>query len=141
MKYLLLFLFIVYLPLIGMYIYQRSNKKFEDFKWGTKNRIGVWLAIVLALIVVSAKHVFPSFVQAINVGWDSYRGTNGEFAYCFSWLVALILLIFPHMVKRDNWPSNPSPMEYHDRYKCDCYWYGGLIFSIIPIHNTLILLN
>lgn len=142
MKYIYLFLFIVYLPLIGMYIYQRNNKKYENFKWGAKNRIGVWLSVFLAFILLTAKFFFPSFIYSINIGWDDYRGrSGGEFYYCTQWLVALTLLIFPHIVKRDNWSNNPTSSQYNDRFNANGYWYVGLVFSFLPVHNTWVLIN
>ena len=142
MKYFYLSLLIVYLPLTTTYIYQRKNKKYGDFKWGTKNRIGVWIAILFAITILSAKFFFPSFIYSINEGWDDYRGrSGGEFYYFFQWLIALTLLIFPHVVKRDNWSNNPTSTQYHDRFKADGYWYAGLVFSILPLRNTWVLLN
>jgi hypothetical protein len=134
-KYLNLFLFIVFIPLFCMYIYQRKNRDFQNFVWGIKNRIGVWIAVALALIVAFAEVFFPSLAYNINIGWGESRDSD-EFDYCFQWLIALTLLIFPHLVKKSYWSINPSSSEYHDRYKCSGYWYAGLGFSIIPIHTT-----
>ncbi|GAA6186355.1 hypothetical protein [Aliiglaciecola sp. NS0011-25] len=142
MKYFYLSLIIVYLPLTAIYIYQRGNKKYNDFNWGSKNRIGVWFAILFAFIILTAKLFFPSFIYAINTGWDDYRGrSGGEIFYFFQWLIALVLLIFPHVVKRDNWSNNPTSTQYNERFKANGYWYGGLVFSILPISNTWVLLN
>ncbi|KMT67058.1 hypothetical protein [Catenovulum maritimum] len=142
MKYFYLPLIIVYLPLMGMYIYQRGNRKYADFRWGVKNRIGVWFAILLALIILTAKLFFPFFVNSINIDWNDYRGRSGGEIYLFiQWLIALTLLIFPHIIKRDNWSNNPTPSQFHDRFNAHLYWYAGLIFSILPISNTLTLLN
>lgn len=141
MKYFYLFLFIVYLPLIGIYISQRNNKKYNDFEWSTKNRIGVWIAILLALLVLTSKLFFPSFAQSLNIGWEDSRGrSGGEIFYCFQWLITLVLLIFPHMIKRDNWSKNPTSTQFYDRFNAHGYWYAGLVFSILPVHNTWVLI-
>lgn len=139
MKYFYLFILIVFLPLFSIYIYQRKSPEFKDFTWSTKNRIGVWLALILALIVITAKYAFPSFVYNINTGWDAYRG-SGEVNYFFHWLIALTLLIFPHVVKKCRWSNNPTGLQYHDRFKSSGYWYSGLVFSVIPIHTTWLLI-
>lgn len=142
MKYFYLFLFIVYLPLFVMYFYQRGNDNYKNFKWGVKNRIGVWLAILLALLILSAKLLFPFFVYSINIGWEDFEGDNGgEILYCIYWLISLTLLIFPHLIKKSKWSSNPSSAQYYDRFSADGYWYIGLVFSVIPILITLSILN
>lgn len=142
MKYFYLFLFIVYFPLIGVYLYQRGNEKYKNFTWGNKNRVGVWLSIILMVFLSCAKLAFPSFVNAVNIGWEDYEGhRGGEFYYCLQWLIALFLLIFPHLIKKENWSNNPSPSQYHDRFNADGYWYAGLIFSLLPIYNTWTLIR
>ncbi|WP_426356822.1 hypothetical protein ACPUVO_10005 [Pseudocolwellia sp. HL-MZ19] len=141
MKYFYLFLFIVYLPLTGMYLFQRGNKKYDGFTWNTKNRIGVWLAILLALIVLSAKIFFPYFVYSMNNGWDDAFGdSGGEISYCFQWLAVLSLLIFPHLFKKSNWSNHPTATKHYDRFNASGYWYVGLVFSLLPIYNTYVIL-
>jgi len=45
--YFYLALVIVYLPLSGMYYYQKNNKKYDDFKWGSKTESGYGLRYYL----------------------------------------------------------------------------------------------
>lgn len=142
MKYFYLAICVVYLPLTAMYLYQRKNIDYRRFGWGRKNRLGVWLAMLFAFVVLTAKPLFPSFVDAIEIGWEDYRGRDGgEFYFFAQWLIALTLLIFPHLVKKDNWSKNPSPSQYHNRFNANAYWYTGLIFSLLPIYNTWHLLS
>lgn len=142
MKYVFLPLLLVYLPLVVLYVYQRKNKHYDGFTWGAKNRIGVWLAIAFALLILTAKPWFPSFAESINLGWKTGRGgKGGEVEYFLGWLFCLTLLIFPHIVKKDNWSVNPTGLEYADRFNANGYWYVGLLLSLFKIYRTWQLLG
>ncbi|GEM_PF-3081508 len=135
MKYLYLFFFTIYVPLLVIYFLQKNNSEYKGFNWAGKNSLGVWLAVLLALFVISAKWTAPSFVIAINTGWQGFRG-SGELSYCIRWLIALTLLIFPHVIKKSFWRINPTATEFYSRFNSDGYWYAGLAFAIYPLYET-----
>ena len=137
MKYFFLFFFIVFVPLVCTYVYQRNNPAFAGFTWGDKNRKGVWIAISLALFVLFAQVLCPEFIAKINAGWKTSRGRDGgEIDYCLQWLLALELLIFPHVIKRSYWAINPTARQYYSRFKCNGYWYAGWAALLLPVITT-----
>lgn len=96
-KYLLMFSVIVYIPLVGMYIIQRNNKRYKGFEWNIYNDTGVAVAVALLTFVLLSEHFFPSFTERVNKGWHIYK--SNEYTYCLFWFVGLSLSIFPHIYK------------------------------------------
>ena len=138
-KYLILFLSIVYLPLVVTYIYQRNHSEYKKFEWNRYNDLAVRVAIALLAFLILARVLAPKFVWAMNEGWRGYRGA-GEIQFCLTWLMALHLLIFPHISKRSYWAINPTAIQLNNRYDTTIVRIGGLFLLLWVMRNTWVLI-
>jgi len=136
MKHIFVFSLFVFIPMMVVYIYQRSNERYEGFKWSLSNDIGVAVTFALFIFVLFSKYVAPEFVIAFSNGWGSAR--FNEYTYTITWFIGLFYLTFPHVSKRYKWPTFPSAMELKSLH--DTKWqtvFGLLVvlFSIIKTKN------
>ena len=134
-KYLFLFSLVVFVPLLMMYLYQRGNPRYQDFKWTLSNDIGLVITASLFIFVVFANRLSPIFIHRLNVGWNSYK--SNEFSYCVWWGIGLSLVLFPHIYKASRWPAFPTKPESDSLYQTTWYSLLGYILVVFSIISTL----
>ena len=124
MKHIIVFALLIFLPLLLVYIYQRSNNDFSGFKWTIFNDLGVTITILLFLFILFAEQIAPSFVIRFDEGWTSRR--SNEYTYALWWFIGLLLITFPHVCKRSTWPLFPTAIERKSLHKTMWYRLTGL---------------
>jgi len=135
MKHILAFSILVFAPLVGVYMYQRNNEKYEGFKWSRLNDAGLVISLALVVFILIANFIAPNFVYRFSEGWHSYK--SNEYTYAIFWFVGLLLLTFPHVCKRSAWPSFPSALQTQSLYKTKWYSIVGVFMVLLSILNTI----